>query len=403
MTELQKLTIRASEIRTRMAELAGIEELSDEQRSEVGTLRGEYRDVETRIQAATVADSTPEPTEETAEDRELRELEERSNLGNIFEAAIGKSATDGAEAELQQHLGLQANQVPLALLRPPALETRNVTVPPDHVGASAQPILPYVFPEAVASFLGVAQPSVGVGEMVYPVLTTAAAVAGPFDDSSPAGASQATFTADVLSPERLQASYFYRRVDRARFAGMDAALRQNLGDALGDSLDEQILAGGDGLLTGTNLANHPADDNAVTTYAEYIEDLAYGRVDGRYANMTSDLRIVLGAASYGHAGSSYRNASVDRTALDRLMELTAGVRVSAHVPAVASNKQNAIVRRGARLDMVAPIWEGVTLIPDEVTKAGSGEIVVTAVMLHAVKILRVAGFHKQELQVSSRA
>ena len=39
---------------------------------------------------------------------------------------------------------------------------------------------------------------------------------------------------------------------------------------------------------------------------------------------------------------------------------------------------------GSRRDMVAPIWEGITLIPDEITKAANGQIVVTAVMLHAV-------------------
>ena len=55
-------------------------------------------------------------------------------------------------------------------------------------------------------------------------------------------------------------------------------------------------------------------------------------------------------------------------------------------------------RLGMRRDMVAAIWEGITLIPDEITKAKSGEIVVTAVMLHAVKILRAGGFYKQQTQ-----
>ena len=74
------------------------------------------------------------------------------------------------------------------------------------------------------------------------------------------------------------------------------------------------------------------------------------------------------------------------------------MKVSAHVPAVASNKQNAVIRLGMRRDMVAPIWEGVTLIPDEITLAGKGQIQVTAVMLHAIKILRTAGFYKQQSQ-----
>ena len=80
------------------------------------------------------------------------------------------------------------------------------------------------------------------------------------------------------------------------------------------------------------------------------------------------------------------------------MAVTGGVRVSAHVPAVAANKQNCVIRLGMRRDMVAPIWEGVEIIFDELTMAKTGEIVLTAVMLHAVKILRAAGFYKQQLQ-----
>ena len=205
-----------------------------------------------------------------------------------------------------------------------------------------------------------------------------------------------SFTADVLVPSRIQAAFFYSREDRARFEGMDTALRQNLSEGLTDGLDRQILVGTNGLLTGTNLADH--DAAAVTTYASYVSELAFSRVEGRYAGMASDLRVLMGSGTYAHAGATYRNNSVDRTALDRLMEVTGGVRVSAHVPAVSANKQEAIVRLGMRRDAVCPIWEGLTLIPDEVTKAKQGEIVITAVMLHAVKILRSDGFYKQETQ-----
>ena len=48
---------------------------------------------------------------------------------------------------------------------------------------------------------------------------------------------------------------------------------------------------------------------------------------------------------------------------------------------------------------VCPQWEGVTIIPDEVTKAANGQIVITAVMLYAFKILRTAaGLVKQQTQ-----
>ena len=68
------------------------------------------------------------------------------------------------------------------------------------------------------------------------------------------------------------------------------------------------------------------------------------------------------------------------------------------MPDESGTKQNAIVRLGMRRDMVAPIWENVALVPDEVTLIKKGQIQITAIMLHAVKILRADGFHKQQTQ-----
>ena len=87
----------------------------------------------------------------SAEGREFRALVNRGNVGEIFDAALGKRAVDGASAELQKHYGLDANQVPLALLVrswPDAdkLETRAVTPAPGDVGQEQQSIVPYVFP-----------------------------------------------------------------------------------------------------------------------------------------------------------------------------------------------------------------------------------------------------------------
>ena len=50
---------------------------------------------------------------------------------------------------------------------------------------------------------------------------------------------------------------------------------------------------------------------------------------------------------------------------------------------------------------MAAVWSGITLIPDEISKASLGQIQVTAVMLYAVKILRADGFYKQQLQVEA--
>ena len=394
MTDLQKLAIRASELRSKLNTLAGAEELSDEQRVEVDTLTAEYTDVEARVRAATVAadDDTTVAIVEDAEGRELRELIAGSDLGGIFAAAIEHRSTSGQTSELQQHYGLTPNQVPLALL-----ESRAVTPAPTDTGASQAAIIPGVFPDACAAFLGVDMPTVPVGDAVFPVLTTNATVGRKGTASSDAIAeTTGSFSVEVLSPERLQASFFYRRTDAARFATMGESLRQNLNEALADGLDKEIIAGTNGLLTSTNLPNHNV--SAVTTYALYRSQLAYSRVDGKYASTAKDLRILFGSDTLAHAAAQYRGSNDNQDALMSLLNATSGVKVSAHVPDAASNKQNSVVRLGMRRDAVAAIWDGVTLIADEVTKAKSGEIVVTAVMLHAVKILRADGFYKQQTQ-----
>ena len=405
MTPIQTLEIRAGEIRKRLAEIGGLAELTDETRSELDSLKTEYGDNDSRRAAMTIAGDAPVTHVETrsAEGREFRGLVDRSNLGEVFDAALGKRSVSGASAELQKHYGLEPNQVPLAMLvrawpDNDKFELRAATAAPSDVGEVQQSIVPYVFPQGAASFLGVNMPTVPTGQAVYPVLTKELDVRTPAENAE-AAETTGTFSADVLSPSRIQASFFYSREDRARFAGMDAALRENLTEGLDDGLDAQILAGTNGLFAGTNLS-----DNAVTTadtFDTYLNNLCWNQIEGRYSSTAKDLAMVVGAATLKDLGQTYRNTSVDRSALDRLMELTSGVRVSAHVPAPASQRQNAVIRRGMSMTAVAPVWEGITIIPDEVTQAKKGQLVITAVMLYAVKVLRVgAGLVKQGTQHS---
>ena len=394
MRPSQKLAIRASEIREKLSTFAAIEgELTTEQRSDLESLRTEYKDTEIKLTAAMISEDVPVEIRhaEGNEGAEMRSLIEKCNVGVIFDSAVEKrSLSDGPERELQTHHGLGENQIPIALL-----ETRAVSPAPGQVAQNQSEIIPYVFPQSCAAWMAIDMPTVSTGDAVYPVLTSELDVHTPAENAS-AAETTGSFSASVLSPARIQASFFYSREDRARFSGMDSALRMNLSEGLSDGLDKQILAGTNGLLTGTNLPNNNV--TAVTTFALYLSEFGYGRVDGRYASMASELRSVVGSATYSHMGSVYRNTSVDRNCVDRLMEITGGLKVSSHVPAVASKRQNAIIRRGSRRDMVAPVWEGITIIPDEVTKAASGQIQITAVMLHAVKILRQDGFHKQQIQ-----
>ena len=388
----KELEVRASDLRVEINKAALSEDADAEKLRE---LRSEYENVETRLAAlATLEAFEPKAADEIdPEERELRATISQANLGRIFQAALETRAIDGVERELQEHFGLAPNQVPLEMLRDDLeIRTSGVTPAPTDVGQAQRPIIPAVFPQAAATFLGLRQDTVGVGEAVYAVLSTSATPGTPAEGADQAH-STAGFTAKVLAPSRIQASLFYSREDRARFAGMAEALRMNLSDALADKLDEVVL---DKLVLGNTLTANNA--SAADTYASYRKRFVYDRIDGKYAAVAGEVRMVVGAKTYGDMAATYRSDSDSMNALGAIMAETGGVRVSAHMPAVASDKQNALVRRGMRRDFAIGIWQGVSLIVDEVTQAKAGEIVLTAVMLHAVDLLRADGFAKVQAQ-----
>ena len=136
-------------------------------------------------------------------------------------------------------------------------------------------------------------------------------------------------------------------------AGMGDALREALQGGISDKLDSEIMEGTNGLLTGTILGNHAR--GSASDYAHYVSSLLYGRVDGQYAADLADIRVVMGSATFGNAATKLP-AQGEENALARIRNDSSGVRVSAHVPAVAGSKQNALVRLGTRRDYVAPVW-----------------------------------------------
>ena len=107
------------------------------------------------------------------------------------------------------------------------MEHRAVTPAPGDVGQSQSQIVGFVFPQSVASFLAIPSAIVPVGDATYPVLTSDPAAGTPAENAAQAETT-GTFTADVLTPKRIQASFFWSREDAARLAGMGDALPRRL-------------------------------------------------------------------------------------------------------------------------------------------------------------------------------
>ena len=383
MTPTQKIQLRMSELRQKINDMPEIRVDDADKLAERQKLVDKVQALEVEYRAAIKAedDTTPET-------REWADVSGRFDLGEMFGNVTEHRASAGAIAEVQKERGLGANDIPTEML----MEKRAVTPAPANVGQTQTEITGYVFPQSVAAFMAIPSPIVPVGDATFPVLTSDPAAGVPAENAAQAETTGA-FSADVLTPGRIQASFFWSREDAARFMGMGDALKEALQGGISDKLDKEIIQGTNGLLTGTILGNNAR--GSASDYAHYVSSLLYGRVDGKYAFDLADIRVVMGAQAFGNAATKLPTNG-EENALARIRSDSGGVRVSANVPAEANNKQNAIVRRGTRRDYVAPVWGAVTLIPDEITKAANGQIVLTAVMLYATKLLRAGGFHKQE-------
>lgn len=397
MNELTRLQLKASELRSKLAK--------EEDAEKQDALIQEYGEVEREIRKQIVledksgqeesgeSEGEGEGEDEDGEGREYRQVLQRAQLSEYFDAARDGAVPAGAARELQEHHNLSANQFPLDML-----EERAVTPAPTTAGLNQQSIEPGVFPNSAAAHLSIPMPRVPVGTPLYPDIATNATVSGPHTDSTSVDETTGSFNVVSVAPARFQASFFYRRTDAARFQGMDAALRQNLNSALGDSVDKYIIT----QLAGDSAISVNNDPNALQAYKPYLTLFAYGRVDGQWAGSTRDLKSVVGTATYaqmallfdsssvGNAESSILNILNGRAGVEGAM---GGIRVSKHIAAPASNLQTNIIRLGTRRDAVAPMWQGITLINDELTRSKTGEIVITAILMGNFKVLRKDGFY----------
>jgi len=384
MTKRQKLEIRQLELRGELNELVGIETPTDEDIAKLNEVRHKLAHTESQLKAVIESEAN-EDQGEKIEKRETRTLVETCSIGSFIDGIIG-GKVDGAERELQDEMQLRGDQIPLAML-----ETRAVTPAPATVSINQAEILPIVFPRSAAAFLGVSQPTVPVGTRSYPLLTTGATAGTPAKKAVQAESTGA-FGVKSVNPGRIQASFFYGREDAATFRGMDASLRQNLSEALSDKLDERVIAGVEAGATASDQSSKVVD------FALGLSSM-YAQLDGIYADMIGQLGVVTGKETYAKLASVY-SAAGDMSALDVIDTKTRGARINTHVSAVAANKQNALVRLGMRMDAVAPIWEGITIITDEITKADTGEIKITAVMLYAFSMIRAEAFKKVTYKIS---
>ena len=390
MTNAQKTALRLSQVRQRLNEISGLEgdKFTDEIRSEAETLQTEYRDLETRHQAAIVAEGEAETREKgdglDAEARERIELRSKARVSDHLAAALTGRGVTGASAEYSDAVGTPG-LMPLELLDGTEFEERAVTPgPSDETVTATRPTVPYAFARTDAAALGIAMPMVASGEAHFPALSTAPP-AGPKAADGAASATAAAFTLTKRTPGRITGQFVLRVEDLALMPSMERDLRQAIAAAMADNLDSQVI-GGSG--AGANLSGlfHQADDVAIAgakeTFGTAIERFA-GVVDGKHANGFADIRALIGVNTFALYASLFANSNKgDVSAYDHLKKMLGGLRVSTRVPALDATGQKGICVLSAQGQPVtAPVWRGLELIIDPYSQASKGQRVVTAVTL----------------------
>ena len=217
MTPTQKIQVRMSELRQKINDMTEIRIDDADKLAERQKLSAELKAQEVELRAAIEADANTSP-----ETREWADVNGKFDLGTMFENVVEHRVSDGAIAEVQAERGLAANALPTEIL----MEKRAVTEAPTAVGSSQSAIEGYVFPRSVAAFLGIPSPIVPAGDATFPVVTSNTAAGTPAEDADQSE-TDGEFSADVLSPSRIQASFFWSRESAARLAGMsDGAARR---------------------------------------------------------------------------------------------------------------------------------------------------------------------------------
>ena len=388
MTPLQKITIRLSEVRTRLNEISALEgdALTAEIRAEADTLATEYGDLETRHRSAIIAsDDDAEPRDIDpgtatldAEHRARLELRSKCRVGSFIQAALSGRQLAGAEAELARETGLDG--IPAELWNP--VEERAITPAPGTVGINLAPIVASVFAPSLAPRLGIDIPQVPTGSYAVARITTAptaAAVAKSAAVPQTAGA----LTVSTTTAHRIGGSIGIALEDVAAIGTEDfeSRLREEISLVLSAQLDDQLINGSG---AGANLTGLLARLGAPTApAARGVEDwdrfaaIQSGGIDGIWASELSHIAMVTNPATYRLAAATFRGDDGERSAASYLNAQGESFFASARMPDAPADTHIAvgIVARRGRAGLriaVAPMW-GSIVIDDIYTAALKGE------------------------------
>ena len=443
MTSKQKITLRMSEVRERLNEIAAIEgdDFTDEIRSESETLGNEYKDLETRYRAAVIAEAEEEANaagqfgQGDGESAEIRGLLDRVSLADYLAPASGGVGLAGAAAELNAALKVPVAgkaggvSIPWNVLevrqdgfnrqesgQEGEGETRAFTTTMQYAGGVAQrPILQRLFGMDIMDALGVRIDSVPEGRTEWPLITGGVAPNMKAEGTAADAAVAATFDTETLKAKRLTGKYEYTHEQAAQVTDLEQALRRDLADAVRAKMNDLILNGDeetnaqepDGFLTVLDAATAPGNES---TFDDYAGSHAQG-VDGIHASMESEVSSVIGVASYRHAATVYQAGSGE-SGSEALKRRSMKCMASSFIPVPPTQGNGANIQDGnifhaagpnggaMRGDSIAAVWPTLEVIRDIYTQASQGVVLTWVTLWDAQCAFRSGAYRRVSFRVA---
>ena len=406
MTDLQKLEIRATEIRGRLGVIGGMTDLSDETRAELETLKREYADNESKRAAMIIAGDAPSTPIETRTDSEgdaYRELRSNVNFSRYVSAAMGgHGISNGPELEFNQHLGIADNYFPLELLAG-RFETRAARDGEAEVSQGSW--LDRVFQGTAAERVGISFRPVAPGVAAYPVTT---AGGSPVQRGRTEAVTESTYTVAVteIKPARRAVHGIYSIEDDMRLPGLADAIQRDMNAAMTESVDLAVFKGDAGAnentadITGMQTAGISEFTITQTNKVKADETLKVflAHVDGQYAASLGDLRLVASVGSNVLWYGGIHNSAADNQTIAQFL-MASGMSWTTRGgidTATANGDFGGYVGLGRGIEGagIAAVWSQAQLIRDPYTGATKGEVQLTLNYLWQLAFPRTDNFKR---------
>lgn len=411
MLASKRLELRRSEIRQSLAELANIENPSEDETRKMADLDAEYRSKETQYRAALIAED--DERRDAGAELETRSAREWSEIMAGFELRQVALALDegrnleGQTAEIVSELrskgGYRGMPVPLEALETRAGETV-ASGTPDPIRTA--PIIDRLFPASAAARMGAQMVNVGVGELEYPV-TTSSVSAGwaNGETANVAGPTVYATTDRPLAPDNtlgIQMRITRKSLKQSGTA-LEQAVRRDMNGAMGEALDQAVFlgSGSSGEPTGifTGASGWSITETAVGAAASWsaFRAAVVRFMTANAAGSPDAVKLMIRPEVWAALDDTYIDTGTGVTEWDRLTRNIPAKNVvmttnGLGAPSGSPTASNALLttNAGGTAPIFVGMWGAVDLIRDPYSDAQSGGLRLTALATMDVTISRAA-------------